>query len=314
MKVAIVTWLASCLWTAVSGGGLFEEWEIYTLWGTDLTRIPADITHLYIESDLPHFPNLTHLTHLTFLYTRQVSLPQPDLPIHHYLPPSVTDITFERNKIFTQIPDFSKLPSLANLHVEGDNIADRDENDSRPLFPTSLESIYIVNTKITKFPRLSNTNVGDVHLSGNQIALLPNPIPMPENIWMVDLSSNRLSCIPDFSTFLLINDLYLNGMTFTCDLDLDNLYKVFPPKLGHLRIRLPGIPNLQPLSELYMLFLDGSDFSPRIAPPLSEVFPRGVRILHMSSCGLEEFPNIRGLTELTTLDLEDNMIQVWYYT
>ncbi len=310
MNQVIVTLLAVFYFNTLSQGGIIGD--IYTLWSTDLTRIPADTTHLYIERDLPHFPNLTRLTKLNFLYTRQVGIPEPDLPIHHYLPPSITDITFESNNLFTRIPDFSKLQSLTNLHIEGHNIQDRDENDSNRLFPASLQSIYIVNTQITKFPDLSYTNVGAIHLSYNQIDSIPDPIPIPSNVWMIELTGNKLNCIPDLSTFSRITTLYLEEMTFTCDLDLENPYQIFPPELEDLGIRLPGVPNLQPLSEIYRLFLDGSDFSPRIDSPLSEILPPGVRILHMENCGLEEFSNIKSLRELTTLDLKDNMIQVTY--
>ncbi|XP_057953861.1 receptor-like protein Cf-9 homolog [Malania oleifera] len=218
-------------------------------------------------------------------------------PILEFQSFSFTYIYLSNNKLYGPIPNsILKLLNLTTLDLSSNNLELSENQLAGPL--PSQPSVYFSHLT---HPHLFNNSLGGT---------IPSWVLALSSLQVLDLSQNQLtSPIPEFQSFsfedidLSQNKLYgpipnsilkLLNLNFL-DLSSNNLGGIL--ELGFFSI-LKNLKNLD-LSNNNLLQTQTDDISLSI-PNLTK--------LYLSSCNINEFPNLKGSENLEELDLSANKI------
>ena len=237
--------------------------------GIDNSFNPPNLTTLYLyNNQITSLPDF-QLPNLTLLSLYNNQL--SNLPDFSGLP-NLTILYLYYNQI-TSLPDF-QLPSLTLLSLYNNQLSNLPDFSGLP----NLTILYLYYNQITSLPDFQLPNLTNLSLSSNQLTEVPNFEYLP-NLTSLNLSSNQLTEVPNFEYLPNLTSLYLSNN------------------------ELAEVPNFKHLDSLKILYLN-YNYLPHV--PVFN-FPKLTRI-ELEFNQLKSFPDLRGLSTITKIDLSHNLI------
>jgi Leucine-rich repeat (LRR) protein len=182
---------------------------------------------------------------------------------------------------------FSGMAQLNYLNAEGNLLQSFPDLSLLPL-SNNLQYLNLMENEIASIPEASlqrMTSLVSLHLSGNQITLMPELEAARKTLYELFISNNRVSDVPEG---------YFNGYQLQ--------------RIGLSANRLTSIPNISPLnSTLRYISLSDNDFSIATCQTVSDILSpmKQLQYLYMDNTRMKYFPDPR--------DLPQDFIDLWIY-
>ncbi len=170
--------------------------------------------------------------------------------------------------------------------------------------PVDTTELQLSFFKVKSFPDFRYLTKLKSQPKGSMSSSLPDSL---ENIILQEMG---LSCVPDFSHLtnvksIILKDLY-SGLE-SCPSPLSEVIPVSVVELYIAGVPLSDVPNLKKLARLTSLGLGGCGI-PGEMSPMAEMLPLGLTKLALFHGCVTIPPDVTGLTKLTALHLNSNLM------
>ncbi|XP_009143948.1 receptor-like protein 39 [Brassica rapa] len=276
-----------------------------------------DLSRNEFNGSFPLVRNLTKLVALDLSYNRFSGTLSPNtslFELHH-----LSYLNLDFNMFSSSLPsEIGNLKKLELLSLSSNNFFGQVPPTISNL--TSLTQLYLSQNKLTgNFPLVQNlTNLSFLILSDNHFSgTIPSPLLTFPFLSFLEVRGNDLTgsiAFPNSSSssrlesLLLGNNNRFQGKIIEPISKLTNLNQL---DLSYLNISYPiDLTLFSSFKYLSYLALSGNTISLSSLGSNLNMIPPNLEILYLSSCGIQEFPNIlKILKNLEFIDLSTNRIK-----